>query len=405
MGFQRQILDHNKQRSDHKRFVIYIHELEHVLHVQILTFISISVHAMWNEEHWYEVARPQVHGYDLVCLTLMPNHRLASGAEEKLVRVFEATTNFIDNVSSITKSEKFKGDGRTLAQGASVPSLGLSNKAVLDGNEEPTPEVDKHVKDQFPDFYFKPELHDKPPPEETLVQNTLWPEIQKLYGHGYEIFCVSSSQSGSLFVSSCKAAQAEHANILVWETDKWHKVASLENGHTLTVVQMAFSPDDKYLLSVSRDRTLCVWDMKTFDLVFKTDKKTSVHQRIIWSCDWYHDSNYFVTAGRDKKCVIWSLKEQKAISNLAFHTAVTAVAFAPIKDKIVIVAGLEDGGIYLAKYDFETGWSPTTKIEQAHHKTIRRLKFQRIGEMTTPSHVLLASCGSDHFVQLIRIKV
>ena len=48
------------------------------------------------------MARPQVHGYDLNCLTLMPNHRFASGADEKLVRVFDATKNFLDNVSAIT---------------------------------------------------------------------------------------------------------------------------------------------------------------------------------------------------------------------------------------------------------------------------------------------------------------
>ena len=63
--------------------------------------------------------------------------------------------------------------------GADVPSLGLSNKAVLEGDQS-VPEVDKHVKDQYPDVYFKPDAYDKPPTEDTLVQNTLWPEIQKV---------------------------------------------------------------------------------------------------------------------------------------------------------------------------------------------------------------------------------
>ena len=365
---------------------------------------TTRVHTLWKNKFWHEVARPQVHGYDLGCLAMMPNHKLASGAEEKLVRVFEATSNFIENISSITdRSDQFAGDNQFLAQGASVPSLGLSNKAVLDGNKEPVPEMEKHVKDQFPDFYFKPEVHDRPPPEETLIQNTLWPEIQKLYGHGYEIFSISSNHDGSLLASACKAAQAEHANILVWETEKWTKVASLENGHALTVVQMAFSPNDKYLLSVSRDRTLSVWDMQGCALVFKTNKKTSIHQRIIWSCDWSQDSKYFVTGGRDKKCIIWSIEEQKPISNqpLTFHTAVTAVAFAPIKDQFILVAGLEDGSLFLTKYDMETGWTNPNKINQAHHKTVKRLKF-RPGQH---SKLLLATCGSDHFVQLINIIV
>ena len=38
--------------------------------------------------------------------------------------------------------------------GASVPSLGLSNKAVYD-NEE-TPNEKKHVKDEYPENYFVP---------------------------------------------------------------------------------------------------------------------------------------------------------------------------------------------------------------------------------------------------------
>ena len=94
---------------------------------------------------------------------------------------------------------------------------------------------------------------------------------------------------------------------------------------------MAFSPNDKYLLTVSRDRTLCVWNLDDYTIHFKTDKKTSVHARIIWACDWSSDSKYFVTIGRDKKCVIWSLEDKKAISlePLLLSNSATAVAFQP----------------------------------------------------------------------------
>ena len=79
------------------------------------------------------------------------------------------------------------------AHGASVPSLGLSNKAVFEadvrgGADKKAREEERHVKDIYPDHYFTPEDYSRPPTEEALAQNTLWPELQKLYGHGYEIF-------------------------------------------------------------------------------------------------------------------------------------------------------------------------------------------------------------------------
>lgn len=55
-----------------------------------------------------------------------------------------------------------------------------------------------------------------PPTEETLIQNTLWPEIQKLYGHGYEVYTLATSSDGKLLASACKSTTPEHAAILLW---------------------------------------------------------------------------------------------------------------------------------------------------------------------------------------------
>ena len=102
--------------------------------------------------------------------------RYVSGAEEKVLRAFSAPSTFLDNLTRITGAQVTAEERQGAAQGASTPSLGLSNKAVYQGQTE-TPAEEKHVKDQFPDHYFTPETHEVPPPEETLVQNTLWPEV------------------------------------------------------------------------------------------------------------------------------------------------------------------------------------------------------------------------------------
>ena len=50
---------------------------------------------------WHEIARPQVHGYDMTCLTMLGRYRFASGADEKVARIFEAPRNFLENLVSL----------------------------------------------------------------------------------------------------------------------------------------------------------------------------------------------------------------------------------------------------------------------------------------------------------------
>lgn len=119
-----------------------------------------------------------------------------------------------------------------MPEGANVPALGLSNKAIFDNEDNPTTtnitseENPMTVDGLYKEGFFKPivlngefiprEIFSKtvmnffpePPFEEHLLQNTLWPEVQKLYGHGYEIMAVASNPSGSMIASSCKVSSA-----------------------------------------------------------------------------------------------------------------------------------------------------------------------------------------------------
>lgn len=48
----------------------------------------------------------------------------------------------------------------------------------------------------------------------------------------------------------------------VYDTHKWQLVGEPLSGHTLTVTSIAFSPDDKYILSASRDRSWYLYERK-----------------------------------------------------------------------------------------------------------------------------------------------
>lgn len=200
------------------------------------------------------------------------------------------------------------------------------------------------------------------------MQNTLWPENQKLYGHGYEVFSICATSDGRYLASSCKASSAEHARIILWDTKTWKQIDHLAT-HNLTVTQMRFSPDNLYLLSVSRDRRFALFERVqrpesdggiTYVLKWASDKKNGIHQRIIWSCDWSRDSRYFATSSRDGKAVAWyisgecdngSLGNVKAKDVLDIKSeSITAVAFGPHQSPAYVAAlGCESGRIYICR--------------------------------------------------------
>ena len=87
------------------------------------------------EGHWFEACRPQVHGYELTCgaLPRIPGtpHRLVSGAEEKVLRVYDASQWCLKRMEAMLGQPVLaedESDEVQRAECAYVPELGLSNK-------------------------------------------------------------------------------------------------------------------------------------------------------------------------------------------------------------------------------------------------------------------------------------
>uniref|UniRef100_A0A8D1TRK6 Elongator complex protein 2 n=1 Tax=Sus scrofa TaxID=9823 RepID=A0A8D1TRK6_PIG len=395
---------------------------------------------------WHEIARPQIHGYDLKCLAMISRFQFVSGADEKVLRVFSAPRNFVENFCIITGQSLNHVLGNqegNLPEGATVPALGLSNKAVFQGDVASQPSDEEELLSgsgfEYQQVAFQPSILTEPPTEDHLLQNTLWPEVQKLYGHGYEIFCVACNNSKTLLASACKAAKKEHAAIILWNTTSWKQVQNLVF-HSLTVTQMAFSPDDKFLLAVSRDRTWSLWKRQdtippeldpVFSLFAFTNKVTAVHSRIIWSCDWSPDGKYFFTGSRDKKVVAWgecdsgddSIEHSigPCSSVLDVGGAVTAVSVCPVlnlSQRYIVAVGLECGKISLYSWK-KTNQVPEindwihcvkTSQSQSHTLAIKKLCWKNCNGKTEQNEaegtewLHFASCGEDHTVKIHRVN-
>lgn len=105
---------------------------------------TTRIFAPWQHEatslsggdSWHEIARPQVHGHDINCATIIQgkgNHRFVSGADEKVARVFEAPLSFLKTLNhAISQKSGFCEDLQLGVQilGANMSALGLSQKPI-----------------------------------------------------------------------------------------------------------------------------------------------------------------------------------------------------------------------------------------------------------------------------------
>ncbi|CAN9238999.1 unnamed protein product [Alternaria alternata] len=294
------------------------------------------LYSQWKREgasaSWHEFSRPQIHGYDLNCVDAVSNSQFVSGADEKLLRIFDeprGVADMLEKLSGITASTTAE-----LPDAANIPVLGLSNKAIQAvGDDDPVENGDEDEREAVDpaSVIRKSTLEFSHPPfEDHLARHLLWPETEKLYGHGYEISAVAVSRDGSLVATACRASSIDHAVIRLYDTKEWLEVKPALKAHSLTVTALQFSPDDKYLLSVGRDRQWVIWERSDepslYTLKYSNPKG---HSRMILGAAWTPlEVPTFMTAGRDKSVKIWQIVDNdvQLKATVPANAAVTAVS-------------------------------------------------------------------------------
>ncbi|KAF7561605.1 hypothetical protein G7046_g2562 [Stylonectria norvegica] len=325
---------------------------------------TTRLHARWKGpggDTWHEMSRPQIHGYDLNCIDSLGTSQFVSGADEKLMRVFSEPKAVASMLTRLGGIGAVNMDD--MPDAANMPVLGLSNKAidaVEDDHEiQPVDDRDHNAMDPASIVRKSHLALDHPPFEETLSRHTLWPETEKLYGHGYEISCLATSNDGRLVASACKASSTNHAVIRLFETDRWTELRPPLTAHALTTTRLRFSADDAYLLSVGRDRQWAVFerdgDSDAAYTLLQANPKG--HTRMILDAAWAPSTTpIFATAGRDKQVRIWAAQPSEngkfqfvQAAALKLDASVTAVDFLPqtLDGTLVLAVGTELGRLSL----------------------------------------------------------
>jgi WD40 repeat protein len=106
-------------------------------------------------------------------------------------------------------------------------------------------------------------------------------------------------------------------------------------GHKGWVSSAAFSPDDKYIVTASGDKTARVWDAGTGKMLVEL----SGHKGWVHSAAFSLDGKSIVTTSEDKTAQVWDAATGSQLIELAGHKGwVYSAAYSP-DGKSIVTAG------------------------------------------------------------------
>nr|CAG4713860.1 unnamed protein product [Naegleria fowleri] len=153
------------------------------------------------------------------------------------------------------------------------------------------------------------------------------------------MICVQSNHCKSVLASACSAKHADAAQIRLWDIQNGFKPIDIVMGHNLTVSRIAFSNNDEWMCSVSRDRCMILYQRKRmshYDSIVHTSSSTmntsnsmnttfdtyepllyqQCHERIIWDVSFSVDDLYVATGSRDSTVKIFRVPSQSMIEEI-----------------------------------------------------------------------------------------
>ncbi len=284
---------------------------------------------------------------------------IASGSNDKTIKLWDVATGkelktFIEEQEVVT-SIKFTPDGKhilsaTTGSGVKVWDIISGNyKKILDDGFSHFVDISKNGR------YI---IYEKPYPNRSieLYDISAGKVISSLVGHDTFVNCAKFSPNGRYIVSG-----SSDKTIKLWDVKSGTELKSFR-GHNDIVSSVNFSPDSKYIVSGggNNDKTVRVWNISNGTEVLKLEGHSSAIQSVCFS----PDGRYVVGGGFDE-IKFWDIQTRKEVKSYSKKKFNQLYSFSYSHSGKYLVCGYNDKtiGIWDITTDKEIASLPSAKME------------------------------------------